>query len=220
MTDEERRERKRKRNAEWRAANKDKIAEYQAEYRAANKDRIAEYYAEYYAANKDRIAKRNAEWRAANKDKIAEYYAANKDRIAEYRAANKDRIAEYYAEYRAANKDRIAEYYAEYCRTHPEIARFIKQRRRCRKLNAAGNDYITTELLEARWDYYGRRCYLCGAPATATDHVKPLAKGGAQWPCNLRPICSRCNSIKNAKWPYDFEAHKAKVANLAPTATD
>jgi 5-methylcytosine-specific restriction endonuclease McrA len=190
MTDEERREKKRKRDAE---------------YRAAHKQNEAERHAEYYAANKEKVAARKAEYYAANKEKIAV-------RKAEYRAAHKEKVAAYQAEYRAANKEKEAAYNAEYQKTHPEIIRFHSQRRRCRKLNAAGNDYITTELLEARWDFYGRRCYLCGKPATATDHVKPLAKGGAQWPCNLRPICPVCNSMKNAHWPYDFEAHKARIA--------
>lgn len=86
--------------------------------------------------------------------------------------------------------------------THPERVRALAARRRAHKRNAPGYDYTTTELIKARWDYYGGLCWLCGAPATATDHVKPLAKGGAHWPCNLRPACRSCNSAKKDHWPF------------------
>jgi len=82
-----------------------------------------------------------------------------------------------------------------------------------RKENADG--MTTQEQLQARWDYYGNRCYICGAPAEATDHVIPLNKGGSDWPANLRPICKHCNSKKRDKWPYDFEQAKRD----APTKT-
>lgn len=61
----------------------------------------------------------------------------------------------------------------------------------------------TTEQVAARWAYYGGKCWMCGDTATDTDHVKPLAKGGCNWPSNLRPACRRCNRSKSAKWPYD-----------------
>jgi len=51
-----------------------------------------------------------------------------------------------------------------------------------------------------RISYYGERCYVCAAPWEALDHVKPIAKGGANWPANLRPICRHCNAKKSSKW--------------------
>ena len=64
-----------------------------AEYRAANREKIAEYR----AANRERISARKAEYYAASREKIAEYYAANAERInalqAEYRNANPDKRA-------------------------------------------------------------------------------------------------------------------------------
>jgi 5-methylcytosine-specific restriction endonuclease McrA len=216
--------------AAYRAAHKEEIAKSGAEYRAAHKEEIAKRDAEYKASHKEYIAQRNAEYYAAHREdatkRSAEYYAEHKEervkRSAEYYAAHKEEITRYYAKYRAEHKERMAKYrseywaahreeYAEYRSSRPELNRFYKLRRRSRKINAPGNDYITPELLEARWDYYGRNCYLCGATATATDHIKPLAKGGSQYPANLRPICKRCNCIKNDKWPYDFEAHRARV---------
>ena len=89
------------------------------------------------------------------------------------------------------------------------------QKRRALKLSAFGADYTTAQMIEDRCEYYGRLCYLCGAPSTAMDHVKPLIRGGAHLPCNLRPICQRCNSAKGGKWPYPSYS-KQKVVNIWP----
>jgi hypothetical protein len=77
--------------------------------------------------------------------------------------------------------------------------------------DAAGKDYTTPSLIAARREMWGGRCYVCGAPATAIDHVKPVARGGAHWPCNLRPICKSCNSRKGTKWPFAGLLRKAEV---------
>lgn len=55
--------------------------------------------------------------------------------------------------------------------------------------------------LAARWAMWGGKCWMCGTFATATDHVKPLCKGGSNWPANLRPACKPCNSRKGRRWP-------------------
>jgi len=61
--------------AEYRAANRTKIAAQKAEYRAENRDKIAAQQAEYQAANRDTLAAKKAEYRAANRTKINAYYA-------------------------------------------------------------------------------------------------------------------------------------------------
>lgn len=50
--------------------------------------------------------------------------------------------------------------------------------------------------------FYGDRCWICRGEWEQIDHVKPLAKGGAHIPANLRPICARCNRRKSARWPF------------------
>jgi 5-methylcytosine-specific restriction endonuclease McrA len=61
----------------------------------------------------------------------------------------------------------------------------------------------TEEQLQARIDFYGRRCYLCGCDWDALpskqkhiEHVIPLSRGGTNWPANLRPACEPCNLKK------------------------
>lgn len=82
--------------------------------------------------------------------------------------------------------------------------RFAGVQYRGRKRRAKGFDYTTADHIKARCEMWGDRCYLCGAPMQAIDHVIPLAKGGTHWPANLRPICRTCNSKKRDRWPYDL----------------
>jgi len=82
-------------------------------------------------------------------------------------------------------------------RAHPEKRRAWNTQRQARKHGAAG--YATAEQIAARITYYGGRCWMCGAPATEIDHVIPLARGGSNWPANLRPACRSCNARKGAR---------------------
>lgn len=127
-------------------------------------------------------------WRDANPGKATEYSRRYADRNPEKRAALRARLL-------AANP-------ALYARS----ARASDAARRAREKGAPG--VATTEQIAARWDYYGGKCWMCGAAATEIDHVKPLAKGGSHWPANLRPACRSCNSKKRAQWPYPLEVGK------------
>jgi len=55
------------------------------------------------------------------------------------------------------------------------------------------NDYMRREVMAK----FGGRCAYCGrSRAHTVDHVRPLARGGAEWPDNLVPACSGCNNAK------------------------
>jgi 5-methylcytosine-specific restriction endonuclease McrA len=77
---------------------------------------------------------------------------------------------------------------------HPmgDKAHFARQK--ARKLGVEGT--LTHTQIQARWDFYGGRCYLCGAEATEIDHVIPLGRGGPNFASNIRPACQHCNSSK------------------------
>jgi 5-methylcytosine-specific restriction endonuclease McrA len=67
---------------------------------------------------------------------------------------------------------------------------------------AAAPGVCTAEQRAARWAYYGGKCWMCGDPAVCMDHVKPLSRGGGNWPSNQRPSCWACNGLKAARWPF------------------
>lgn len=51
----------------------------------------------------------------------------------------------------------------------------------------------------------GYRCRYCGARGPLTlDHVVPLARGGANRPCNLAAACVACNAAKGDRTPAEW----------------
>jgi len=92
---------------------------------------------------------------------------------------------------------------------NPEHFKALLMRRRARLACAAGA--CAVEQLRARITLYGGLCWVpgCDKAYEAIDHVIPLAKGGSNWPSNLRPICKRHNSIKGTQMPSNFMASVA-----------
>lgn len=88
-----------------------------------------------------------------------------------------------------------------------EYQRHYQQVRRARKIGAHVYDY-TKEAVAQRMAYFGNRCWMCGGPFEAVDHVKPLAKGGLDCPSNLRPACRMCNCRKRDQWLGTGELHR------------
>jgi 5-methylcytosine-specific restriction endonuclease McrA len=79
-----------------------------------------------------------------------------------------------------------------------------RDRKRAAQIEPNG---FTVERLNERLAMFGDYCWMCGEPIHAgklnIEHVKPLAKGGAHTPANLRPSCAQCNSSKGDTWPFD-----------------
>lgn len=121
--------------------------------------------------------------------------------------ANPGKSSEYSQRYAEANRDKRTALQARLKAAKPElyaaIARAADSNRRARERNAPG--FASAAQTQARWDYFGGKCWMCGDVAVEVDHVKPLAKGGSHWPSNLRPACRLCNSKKRAKWPFPTE---------------
>ena len=131
---------------------------------------------------KDAIKKQQKRWRDANPEIVAEYYRNYASNNLEKRAALRRRLK--------VNNPAL----------YLLFDRAGENNKRARKAGAEGR--TSAAQLEARWQYYNSRCWMCGSKANETDHVKPLAKGGSGWPANLRPICTKCNKAKGDKWPF------------------
>jgi 5-methylcytosine-specific restriction endonuclease McrA len=197
---------------------------YSAKRRATHKEEIAAYNATYYAEHREEILiykaahkKEKAIYNAAHREGRRAYYFAHKKEVASYKATRREEKRRDDALYRAKHKEeiraRVAAYTAKhreeararcakYRAAHPEVVAEHNHRRRARKLRSpALAAYTTPDAIAGRREMWGGRCWVCGAEADATDHVKPLAKGGAHAPCNLRPICKLCNCKKKDKWP-------------------
>ena len=115
-------------------------------------------------------------------------------------------LAYYYKEIRT-NPERMKarnERGSAWRKKYPERSRLSFARYKARHVGAQGN--YTAHDVTNRWAMYGNLCWIpgCGKPAEATDHVIPLAKGGSNWPSNLRPICRSHNSSKQDQMPAQY----------------
>lgn len=103
-----------------------------------------------------------------------------------------------------------------YRQAHPEKVRaldFINNSRR------RGFDVrCLSEAVIMRLEFYGNRCVFCGSKENLEiDHIKPLKHGGSHLPCNLAPLCKKCNMKKHDKWsgPHDWIKRRDYGVSLA-----
>ena len=104
---------------------------------------------------------------------------------------------------------------SENARSHSEMNRkwrrenhdrILARNRDRRALLKGAGGRATPEQIEARMAFYGHRCVYCGGPFEHIDHVKPISRGGTNWPANLRPSCKPCNLSKHARTPDEWRA--------------
>lgn len=144
----------------------------------------SDYHKEYRKLHAPVLNERSKQWRMDNPEQF------------------KASLAKWYRE----NTEKAIKRVSDWNRDNPERvranARANGMRRYARKLGAT-TVVFTAEQLAQKWAYWGDKCWICGEDATQTDHVKPLARGGAHMLCNLRPACAPCNQSKNCSWPLD-----------------
>lgn len=168
--------------------------EYARQYYQKRKTELKARAHTHYHANRASCLASQKAYRLAHKDQIRK--AA---RVQQIKAAPK--LSIYFKNYYRANREKLLAYQLEYARLHPLKINARNHAYRARKRNAHGASYTKEDHIAKRWAMWGGQCYICGAKATDTDHVKPLSKGGSHWPSNLRPICDHCNSSKKDQWP-------------------
>lgn len=101
--------------------------------------------------------------------------------------ANQERYRELGRAWKAANREFVREASVR----HGGV-------RRARMLGTAVVEF-SADQLAARVSMFGC-CWMCGAPWTEIDHVKPLSKNGPHILANLRPACTPCNRRKSSTW--------------------
>ena len=107
-------------------------------------------------------------------------------------------------EYRDANPKQRAISLKKYYLLHK--AEQLQRTRKYKHARRTTQGQYTDEQLQARFAFYGWRCYLCGCDLLALpqreqtiEHVIPISRGGTNWPANFRPACLSCNARKGNK---------------------
>lgn len=158
----------------------------------------AAYYREWRKKNPEKAKARDAK----DREKRVEYFRQKaREQQARLTDEQRRRKREYQRRWYQRNKADLNARNKEWQSAHRDAYRFILRKSRALK---HGVVYIpfTAEQLAAKLAYWGNRCWVCGIPASHTDHVKPLKKGGAHALANIRPICPACNTKKRDSWPF------------------
>lgn len=82
--------------------------------------------------------------------------------------------------------------------------RMAVQSARASNLRSEGAGSILPGQILGRFAMFGWKCWICGSPAEAVDHIFPLSKGGLNVAANIRPCCRPCNSRKGGRM-YSLE---------------
>lgn len=179
-------EQSKQKSKRYRERHPEKAKVYAAKYRLEHREACRKRSLDDYYANREKYLAKQAEWRRDNPETARERTARSKARNPEtgrrYRKEHAKRLAEKNAAWRSKNRELWNSY------------------SRVRRANLSGQT-VSQGKLEARVDYWGRKCWVCGGAYEALDHVKPVSAGGPHLAANIRPICKSCNSRKSARWP-------------------
>lgn len=127
-----------------------------------------------------------------------------------WRTNNPEKSRAFTRKWARNNKTKVKAKRERWARENRARVALYAQERRAREAGASGT--TTPAQLQARIDYYGGRCFVCLGAYEAIDHVIALNKGGTNWPANLRPVCTPCNSSKGDKSLEDFMETRAKAS--------
>lgn len=193
------------RNRLWRAANRKKLAAAKRAWDLANPERKREHDEKSRAKRREQIAAKHREDYWADPERHRE--SARRWRQSEagrewWRTYERDKAVKSRSDraYYEANRDKVRAQNRAWYEANREVHRAANRIAKARRRGAPGR--ATAEQIATRVAFYGGRCWMCGAPWAHIDHVKPLVRGGSNWPANLRPACGPCNLSKRSTWPY------------------
>ena len=166
-------------------------------YASANKAKIVSYGRIYYAEIKKRRASDpvfNLRWLERAAEATRRYYAKHPDKAkAAARAA------------RLIDPERTKAATKAWREKNAEKTRVHWRNRRSRKQNAEGRH--TAEDVAKIRKMQRDKCAYCKVKLQGcghVDHIRPLVKGGSNWPSNLQILCEKCNTSKGSKDAEDF----------------
>ena len=120
--------------------------------------------------------------------------------------ANKELVAEKYRAYYLKRRDYMLERAREYQRQNPEKVNFHSSQRSAMRRSAEGK--YTAEDISRISEAQAGKCAACRVSfrvrKQSIDHIRPLTKGGSNWPSNIQLLCGSCNSRKKDRDSLDF----------------
>ena len=143
-----------------------------------------------------KCAKRSSDIKPERREQKRAYMAEYLERPGNREAARK-RHREWYDD--EANAETVRARSSAWIKANPAAHRDNRRRTKYKRREAAVEGVpVTRSLIEARFEYWGNRCYLCGTDSVpmTVDHVIAISRGGLDVPANIRPACMPCNFAK------------------------
>lgn len=123
----------------------------------------------------------------------------------------------------------VSEYRGGICKTHANAAYRLLYRSNPEKIRQRAKDRkrklnsMPSFFKSFLFDKVDSKCVYCGNTATALDHVIAVKNGGNNYPTNLVPCCTSCNSKKKDRSLNDFlkgNISDTLIDLLSPTLTN
>jgi hypothetical protein len=188
-------EKYRAKNRKWRKANPDKVREIERRNRLKHPEKRREVVRAYQAKNRDRYDKALKAWRKKHATKVRAYRR----------------------KWRTANQDLNRAIARRWTLANPDAVKAIGHARRARLKKAGGR--FTKHDIRRIFIEQNRRCAYCNSSIKHgfhIDHFIPVARGGSNWPDNLRLACAPCNFKKSKRSPEEFMASIKCLKTLSP----
>ena len=182
---------------------------------------VKQKHKDYYQSHKEEISAQHSE---ARKKKLIDNPNLDREHYERYhkKQERKDYIKGYAKQYnqlpsvKAKARERSAkrrlspegkQKEIDYRRSPQGIAnqKARKQRRRARIKNAPGQ-FTAVDVLKQYRSQKGK-CWWCGCDLGNdyhADHLRPLARGGSNYPENIVVSCPKCNISRQDKMPYEW----------------
>ena len=170
------------------------VAARRAENKEKNKAYKKAYNSTWYAANAEKVRQKAREWQKANPDRVRATKLRNRETSNAYsvawRAKNPEKKKAQSAAWRSANREKFSA---------------LTRNWHARKKSAEGCH--TSEDVHRIYQAQNGKCAYCREKVGKkyhVDHIKPLAKGGSNWPANLQILCPSCNHRKKDADPIKY----------------
>jgi 5-methylcytosine-specific restriction endonuclease McrA len=178
-------------------AKREEIIAKNKAYAAANPEVNRAATSRYREKHRDRVRAHVRLYKEANREKVR---AAGRA----YSKANREKQKITTRKWRAANRERDRKRASAWAQANPLKRKVAWIRSRAKRKMAEGHH--TADDVRRIHAAQSGKCAYCKekvGPSYHVDHVKPLSKGGSNWPANLQILCGPCNLSKGARDPIE-----------------